>query len=119
MMTNRPHFLVNSLLRRCVRLSDLHGGVIVLKRMSSRLEMTPIPLACKFDFLCVFSFHQTRSQPVFILLIDLPPLRSAYSVDVNHLSACLETIFRSSINSGLIERPHVCFLGDSNLPQMK
>ena len=94
-----------------------HGGVIALKRVSSSINFSKIPLDDCFDFACAFVLNSRRVSPILLLLVYLPPFSSRYSVSTNELSACIDSLLNSLISEHSISVPHFCVLGDFNLPK--
>ena len=77
------------------RCNGPHGGVIALKRVSSSINFSKIPLDDCFDFACAFVLNSRNVSPILLLLVYLPPSSSRYSVSANELSACIDSLLNS------------------------
>ena len=108
------HYTVIGRRDRC---NGPHGGVIALRRLSSSVKFSEIPLDDYSDFVCAFVLNSRNASPILLLLVYLSPSSSRYSVWTNELSACIDILLNSFIAELSKFVPRFCVLGDFNLPK--
>ena len=103
---------------RADRIHGTHGGVIILCRRNSALNISEIIIDNNYDFVVAATLQNSHNSVALFIFFYLPPATSSYRIPFDSFSSCFEDVARKAksfyppdkLNMSLI------VLGDFNFP---